>query len=417
MKRRAHPQPVQTPLFCVAPPESHAGRRAEARAPMAVAGLFSGIGGFERGLAAAGHHPTMLCESWEPARAVLAARFPGLPVHPDVCALESVPPGVELLTAGFPCQDLSQAGMTAGLAGERSGLVYEVFRLLARSRVPWVLIENVPFMLRLRGGEALTVIVDALEKLGYRWAYRVVNSKAFGVPQRRERVFLLASLDGDPRDVMLVDDPGAPPEPRLEDWRQHACGFYWTEGIRGLGWATDAVPTLKGGSTIGIPSSPGIVLRSGELVTPHLRDAERMQGFDPDWTAPATAAGRGSHRWKLVGNAVTVDVIRWIGQRLRQPGVFDARTSAPLRVRPGWPSAAWGSADDGRWEAPVSMYPVRTTAPSSLEGFLQDETRPLSVRATAGFYKRAMSGSLRFPPGFLDIVRAHLERPESAAAK
>src|SRR5690606_35704194 len=78
-------------------------------------------------------------------------------------------------------------------------------------------------------------------------------------------------------------------------------GFYWTEGIRGLGAAVDAVPTLKGGSTIGIPSSPAILLPNGRVVTPDIRDAERLQGFPADWTQPAETVARKSVRWKLVG--------------------------------------------------------------------------------------------------------------------
>ena len=119
-----------------------------------------------------------------------------------------------------------------------------------------------------------------------------------GLPQRRERVYLLASKEGDPRDVLFVDDEGEPSPPDPATWRSMACGFYWTEGLRGLGWAYDAVPTLKGGSTIGIPSPPAIVLPSGQIVLPDIRDAERMQGLEVDWTQPAetvrnpSAAGR-----------------------------------------------------------------------------------------------------------------------------
>ena len=156
--------------------------------------------------------------------------------------------------------------MTAGIAGTRSGLVGEALRLLRRKRVPLVLLENVPFMLQLGGGRALEVIIGTLERLGYRWAYRVVDSLAFGLPQRRERVFLVACINEDPRAIVFADEAGAPdptpPSPEL------AFGFYWTEGNRGLGAAVDAVPTLKGGSTIGIPSPPGILLPSADVVTP-----------------------------------------------------------------------------------------------------------------------------------------------------
>src|SRR5262245_42411402 len=93
-----------------------------------VVGLFAGIGGIEAGLARAGFHSEILCESWEPARAVLMERFPGVPVKGDVREIRSLPK-VDVVAAGFPCTDLSQAGRTRGISGKDSGLVAEVFRL------------------------------------------------------------------------------------------------------------------------------------------------------------------------------------------------------------------------------------------------------------------------------------------------
>jgi DNA (cytosine-5)-methyltransferase 1 len=89
---------------------------------MNITALFAGIGGLELGLKKAGHVPLMTCEIWDPAIAVLDARFEGIPNKRDVTKLSDVPSNTELLTAGFPCQDLSQAGLTAGIAGRRSGL-------------------------------------------------------------------------------------------------------------------------------------------------------------------------------------------------------------------------------------------------------------------------------------------------------
>ena len=101
---------------------------------MKVAGLFAGVGGLEHGLAQAGHESVFLCEIWDPARAVLAKRLPGIPCAGDVRELTSLPGETELLAAGFPCQDLSQAGMTAGIGGKRSGLVGEIFSCLTKKR-------------------------------------------------------------------------------------------------------------------------------------------------------------------------------------------------------------------------------------------------------------------------------------------
>lgn len=384
------------------------GRGDEAGASLATAGLFAGIGGIELGLAAAGHETRLLCEMDDGATAVLEKRFPGIRLHRDARSLRSLPRGIELLTAGFPCQDLSQAGATAGIAGKQSSLVGQVFRLLAGRRVPWVLIENVPFMLQLGRGQALEVIVGELERLGYRWAYRVVDTLAFGLPQRRERVFLVASSVDDPRNVLFADEAGEP-EPRRPT-RKRSFGFYWTEGLRGLGAAVDAVPTLKGGSAVGIPSAPAIVLPSGRVVTPDVRDAERLQGFEADWTLPSIESNRRSgHRWKLIGNAVTVDVARWIGSRLREPGEYDDSWDSPLpRTGTRWPRAAWS---DGRrrYQSRASSWPVSIDGPA-IHRFLRFEPRDLSSRAVAGFLSRLRSGSLRRPPWFEDVLERHAER-------
>lgn len=378
------------------------------RPPMVVAGLFAGIGGLELGLSRAGHRARLLCEIDDGACAVLRHRFAHVPLHRDIRELESLPDDVQLLVGGFPCQDLSQAGKTKGIRGARSGLVGEVFRLLADRRVPWILLENVPFMLQLGRGEALEVVVSMFEHFGYKWAYRVVETRSTGLPQRRQRVLMLGSLHDDPRGILLADDAGELDPYDRRTWRERACGFYWTEGVRGLGWADDAVPTLKAGSTVGIPSPPAIVLPSGEIVKPDIRDAERMQGFEADWTAPSNEVAKPGHRWRLVGNAVTVDVAEWIGHRLRAPGQYDETGDHELRRVRAWPHAGY-NVGGGRRVANVSAWPMRRR-PRPLAEFLEYDPEPLSVKATEGFLRRAEKGTLRFPPGFIDVVRAHLER-------
>ncbi|WUN54799.1 DNA (cytosine-5-)-methyltransferase [Rhodococcus sp. NBC_00297] len=373
----------------------------------AMVGLFAGIGGLELGLARSGWSTTQLCEIDAGAGAVLRSRFPDVPLHTDVATLRALPTGTELVAAGFPCQDLSQAGRTAGITGARSGLVDEVFRLVARKRGPrWLLIENVPFMLQLGRGAAMRHITHALEDLGYMWAYRVVDARSFGLPQRRQRVVMLASRTDDPREVLFGPDAGIP---EAGDADVLPCGFYWTEGVRGLGWAINAVPTLKGGSTLGIASPPAVRLPSGELVTPGISDAERLQGFDAGWTAPAVESPgvRAGHRWKLVGNAVSVRMATWVGEQLATRTPYDEGSDTELVPGQSWPSAAWGR-DRRAFRVPASTWPVQHPY-EDLSGFLE-ESKLLSARATAGFLKRARSGRLRFAPGFLDTVESHLHR-------
>lgn len=382
-----------------------------------VAGLFAGIGGFEEGLRRSGHEPVFLCENDPAALAVLHGHFPNPRPKGDVRKISHLTGRPQLLTAGFPCQDLSQVGTGTGLAGSRSSLVRHVFRLLkeADSRkqpVEWVLIENVPFMLRLGRGAALEVIVRKLEQLKYRWAYRIVDTRAFGLPQRRERVFLLASRTHDPRTVLLADDRG----PKYPDFNgsRPACGFYWTEGNRGLGWAVNSIPTLKGGSGLGIPSPPAIWMKDGRLVKPGITDAERLQGFERNWTAAAEGApntGR-SARWRLVGNAVTVNVAEWIGARLLEPGTHDPGAAKRLTAGARWPSAAWNMdfRKTTRHESFETTWPVRRRS-RDLDSFVK-EPSDLSVRAAAGFHARFLDSSLRrvgdYRDGLIPALEAHL---------
>lgn len=384
---------------------------------MRVAGLFAGIGGFELGLAESGHRADLLCDILPTSQAVLRSRFPEADLVSDVVALGSLGREIEIVTAGFPCQDLSQAGRTAGLAGHRSGLIGEVFRLLEGSRrqhrpVPLVIVENVPFMLQLGRGGAMRAIVDEFERLQYLWAYRVLDTYSFGLPQRRERVYLVAASREsgiDPSSILLSDD--VPIERPQTSLGRPAHGFYWTEGLRGLGWAVDSVPTLKNGSTIGIASPPAVLLPDGRIVKPGLRTAERLQGFEDGWTEPAEIVGKSSLRWALVGNAVSVPVPRWIGGRINQPGDYVRLRDREFPVEGKAPRAA---RFDGTRRYAVEISPdALGLRPPGLLDVMQDDFELLSEKATNGFYKRTQAAKLNFAPGFIDAVSAHLERMRS----
>lgn len=385
-------------------------------APLKIAGLFAGIGGIELGFQkalGAGVQTELLCEWWQPAREVLAVHFPETEVHPDVRELVDLPAGLDVVAAGFPCTDLSQAGRTAGITGTASGLVAHVFDALrlagARGQsLPWMLIENVPNMLALDRGQAMRYLVGELESLGYRWAYRTVDSRAVGVPQRRRRVLLVASPTEDPRGVLFTDDAGVRPD---EDYADDAFGFYWTEGRGGLGWAQDAVPTLKGGSTIGIPSPPALWVRDAEpgrkVVTPGIEDAEAMQGFPRGWTEPADEQRRRGPRWKLVGNAVTVDVAAWVASQLAAPGQFELE-STPWDGPASWPTAAWG--ENGKvWTVDVSEHPVRAPYQHLLDVVDIEHAAPLSNRGVVGFIRRLEQGNLGRHPGFRTDIAEHAD--------
>ncbi|MBP2584731.1 DNA (cytosine-5)-methyltransferase 1 [Streptomyces sp. PvR006] len=381
------------------------------RPPLRVAGLFAGVGGLELGLSRAGLETVLLCEVWSPAQAVLTRHFPDTPLASDVQQLDGLPGDVDVVTAGFPCQDLSQAGRTAGIGGEQSGLVSHVFRLLQKHHPRWLVLENVRNMLVLDKGNAMHHLVQELEALGYSWAYRLVDSRFTGVPQRRQRVLFVASRTEDPRSVLLADDAGEPDESALTG---EAHGFYWTEGLRGLGWARDAVPTVKGGSGLSIPSPPGIWIPGNpaghRIVTPSITDAEQLQGFDRDWTLTEATADKkgGRDRWKLVGNAVTVGVSQWLGEQLVSPGEYDESEADRLSESARWPTAAWGHKGK-RWRSNVTMWPERREYTPLMDLVDREGLSPLSHRAAAGFYSRTQRANLRFDETFLLHMKEHVE--------
>ncbi|PKO80134.1 MAG: DNA (cytosine-5-)-methyltransferase [Betaproteobacteria bacterium HGW-Betaproteobacteria-13] len=371
---------------------------------MRVAGLFAGIGGFEHGLASEGHHTELLCDVLPQSRAVLQAHFRDVEYEQDVRSLRDLPSAVDLITAGFPCQDLSQAGRTAGLQGARSGLIGEIFRLLRHRRVPTVVVENVPFMLQLGKGQAMRSIIDEFEALGYRWAYRTVDTFSFGLPQRRERVILAASREFDPAEIVLSDDnPLNRPATAIGEV---AHGFYWTEGLGGLGWAVDAVPTLKNGSTIGIPSPPAIFMPDGRIVKPSIQDAEALQGFPRGWTEPAETVARASSRWALVGSAVSVPVAQWLGRRLHEPKPYDRSRDEEFPLSDRCPRAA---RCDGRkrYAVSISTDPIGVR-PQSLAQFVQGPLDPLSLKAATGFLGRTRRARLRFEDAFIRALEDHI---------
>ena len=379
---------------------------------MKVAGLFAGIGGFEVGLEAAGHTTLLLCDIDLAARRVLEARF-DCRIGADVRDV-TLRADIDLVTAGFPCQDLSQAGRTNGLAGSESGSVRYLFNLLRKRRVPWVLIENVPFMLHLDGGHAMSYLVDELEQLGYNWAYRTIDARAFGLPQRRKRVFLLAARDYDPRDVLLSGS--RQPQQHLRRINGEACGFYWTEGNRGLGWAVDAVPPLKGGSGCGIVSTPAIVMPSRSIGIPDIRDGERLQGFRSGWSRPGICAGeRLGVRWRLVGNAVNVRVSKWIGERLNCPRLYKSKDDVVMKGSDKWPAAAWGVGGK-RAKSVAGTWPVRRQGPP-LADFLKYSLEPLSHRATLGFLTRLLNSRLNVDEDFIVDLENHLINMNHVEAK
>ena len=371
---------------------------------MSVVGLFAGIGGFEKAFREVGYLPSLLSDNDPAAQAVLRDRFPEVRLVGDVHQLKKLPRDTEIVTAGFPCQNLSMAGDKDGLFGTKSNVVDEMFRLIEGADAPTVVIENVYFMLHLKRGAAMSHLVSKFEKLGYGWAYRVIDTNAFGLPQRRRRVYFVASKTIDPKSVLFADDAGEAPAATAS--LKLPLGFYWTEGRSGFGLAVDGIPPLKGGSGLGIPSAPAVLFPDGKVLTPGIRACERLQGFPAGWTSAASAIPK-RPQGRLLGNAVSVPAAKWVASRLKKPGtLLPGLVIEPLLRSASWPSAAF---NDGRKRHSISAStrPLEITPPS-IGKYRDASWSPLSERALSGFVRRAHEGGLNFPTGFIHRLEAVL---------
>ena len=162
--------------------------------------MFAGIGGFRTGLTRAGGFRCVgHCEIDKYANASYEAIYePGKEERYDHDATKIDPadlPDFDLLCGGFPCQTFSIAGRRKGFDDTRGTLFFEIARLAQSKRPSYLLLENVPGLLSHDKGRTFSVILATLNDLGYRVEWMVLNSKHFGVPQSRRRLFLICYLD------------------------------------------------------------------------------------------------------------------------------------------------------------------------------------------------------------------------------
>lgn len=189
--------------------------------------LFSGIGGFDLAFTRAGMECAGMCEIDKHCQDVLRSHFSGVAIYDDVRSIGAKTHergSVDIICGGFPCQDLSIAGKRAGLAGERSGLWFEFARVIDELEPRWMVIENVPGLLSSNKGRDFATIIRWLAKRGYGVCWRVLDAQYFGVPQRRRRVFVVASLGNGRAAEVLFESEGVPRNtpPRREEGKEIA---------------------------------------------------------------------------------------------------------------------------------------------------------------------------------------------------
>ena len=281
---------------------------------MTFGSLFAGIGGFDLGLERAGMTCMWQCEIDKYANQILKKHWPEVKKYEDIKRLTNPEP-VDLICGGFPCQDVSMAGNRSGLAGERSGLFFEAVRIIREVKPKWIFIENVPGLLSSNGWKDMGAVTSELEQLGYCISWRVLDSRYFGVAQRRRRVFIVGSL-GNTSSIKVLFETDTKFQEKMES------GMVQSPTLLAAGQVSNSGGIWSGGIVISTLTASntqsGIEYIKNDLgyrtLTP--TECEKLQGFPVNWTEDIPD----SKRFKTLGNAVTVNVIEWIGKRIMEEG-------------------------------------------------------------------------------------------------
>ncbi len=294
------------------------------------------------------------------ATQIYQAHFPKHKNYGDITKInEKELPDFDFLCGGFPCQSFSIAGKRGGFADTRGTLFFDIARILKHKRPKFFLLENVKGLLSHDEGRTFTIIISTLDELGYDLQWQVLNSKNHGVPQNRERVFIVGNLRGTPRPKVFPfgKSGGITETPRSEEGKKVANTLRAKLGGPDLensymilqksqDWREKGVlrkyqrtaPTIranmgdnhpmilqrargnnKGGTHKISPTiSSNAFEHNNHLINKeNIRkltptECERLQGFPDGWTEGVSD----TQRYKCLGNAVTVNVIRDIIKKL-----------------------------------------------------------------------------------------------------
>jgi len=244
---------------------------------------------------------------------LLKNKFPGIKNYGDATKIiPSELPDFDMLCGGFPCQAFSIAGKRRGFKDTRGTLFFDIARILKVKRPKIVFLENVKGLLNHEAGKTFRIILQTLSELGYNIQWMVLNSKFFGVPQNRERVFIIGSLRGEPRPEILPF--GEICKNNYEESGRQISSTITSTYCKGWGGGRTAIQQLNN------PTHSNNRLYSEEGISPTLNTAqggnrqpkipdrmkirrltpiecERLQGFPDNWTEGFSD----TQRYKMMG--------------------------------------------------------------------------------------------------------------------
>jgi DNA (cytosine-5)-methyltransferase 1 len=296
--------------------------------------LFAGIGGMRVGFESVGGQCVFSSEWDKFAQQTYAANFGEIP-HGDITKIDvSEIPKHDVLLAGFPCQPFSHAGLKMGFDDTRGTLFFDVARIIESKKPSLVLLENVKGFTTHDKGKTFKTIVEIMEQLGYKVHARVLNASDFGLPQNRERIFIVCinkrkiknkefSFPKPPKKptavgmilesnvdkkYVLSNKLWAGHQRRLREHRERGNGFgYSLFNSKSVRTSTISARYYKDGSEILI-STRG----NPRKITP--REAARLQGFPDSFVIPVSD----TQAYRQFGNSVAVNVIKALAKEMRK---------------------------------------------------------------------------------------------------
>jgi DNA (cytosine-5)-methyltransferase 1 len=286
--------------------------------------FFAGIGGFDLGLENQGFKPVLQCELNVFCRDILRRQWPNVHLESDILSLSPADiPNADIWTGGFPCQDVSVARGSKGrdgLKGKNSGLFFPFAELIKSKKPKVILIENVLGLLSSHNGQDFRVILETLSNAGYSTAWRVMNSRYFGSPQSRPRVFICASKSNPEMAIATLYEKVAGSKPKNQ-----RKGFLTAHECRTTGAKvaeTAYCLAATSGRHTGTDWSRTYISYKAAVRRLTPTECERLQGFPVGWTSvncpkSLTELDIDTKRYQALGNAVAVPVIEWIGERLK----------------------------------------------------------------------------------------------------
>ena len=274
---------------------------------MKLIDLFSGIGGFSLGFQRAGYNFTehYFSEIDKHAIANYKYNFPNAKHIGDITTLHGGDfTGIDIITFGSPCQDFSTAGRREGLKGAKSSLIQHAIALIAQLRPSVFIWENVKGAFSSNAGADFWAIIQALTNIGgYTIEWQLLNT-SWVLPQNRERLYLIGHLAG-------RSEPGVFPirEIAKDSFKKTRNIYDYSRTI------------LRGYKN---STSTGSFIKTKDNKIRYLTEieCERLQGFPDNWTQYGNYNGdikpiARTQRYKLIGNAVTVDIVTMIAKRLK----------------------------------------------------------------------------------------------------